>query len=47
LMSRNGVTSVGSVKEWLRQKTVDTRDDISAVCPCTDHRRRLMNRTRA
>jgi hypothetical protein len=33
LMSRNGVTSVGSVKEWLRQKTVDTRDDISAVCP--------------
>jgi hypothetical protein len=31
LMSRNGVTSVGSVKEWLRQKTVDTRDDISAV----------------
>jgi len=33
LMSRNGVTSVGSVKEWLRQKTIDTRDDISAVCP--------------
>jgi len=31
LMSRNGVTSVGSVKEWLRQKTVDTRDDISSV----------------
>jgi hypothetical protein len=31
LLSRNGVTSVGSVKEWLRQKTADTRDDISAV----------------
>lgn len=31
LLSRNGVTSVGSVKEWLRQKTKDTRDDISAV----------------
>jgi len=31
LMSRNGVTSVGSVKDWLRQKTIDTRDDISAV----------------
>lgn len=31
LMSRNGVTSVGSVKGWLRQKTIDTRDDISAV----------------
>jgi hypothetical protein len=32
LLSRNGVTSVGSVKDWLRQKTKDTRDDISAVC---------------
>lgn len=31
LLSRNGVTSVGSVKDWLRQKTEDTRDDIEAV----------------
>jgi hypothetical protein len=31
LLSRNGVTSVGSVKDWLRQKTKDTRDDISSV----------------
>jgi hypothetical protein len=31
LLSRNGVTSVGSVKQWLRQKTEDTRDDIDAV----------------
>lgn len=33
LLSRNGVTSVGSVKQWLKQKTEDTRDDIESVSP--------------
>lgn len=34
LLSRNGVTSVGSVKEWLRQTTEESRDDIDAVSSC-------------
>lgn len=31
LLSRNGVASVGSVKDWLRSKVADTRDEIDAV----------------
>jgi hypothetical protein len=31
LLSRNGVASVGSVKDWLRSKVADTKDEIAAV----------------
>jgi hypothetical protein len=30
-LSRNGVASVGSVKDWLRSKVADTKDEIAAV----------------
>ena len=30
LLSRNGVASVGSVKEWLRAKVTETRQDVEA-----------------
>lgn len=33
LLSRNGVTSLGSVKQWLKQRTEGSRDDIDAVSP--------------
>jgi hypothetical protein len=34
LLSRNGVASVGSVKEWLRAKVGETRQDVESVCRC-------------
>ncbi len=30
LLSRNGVASVGSVKEWLREKVAETRQDVES-----------------
>jgi hypothetical protein len=34
LLSRNGVASVGSVKDWLRAKVAETNQDIDSVSPC-------------
>jgi hypothetical protein len=31
LLSRNGVASVGNVKEWLRSKVAETRQDVESV----------------
>lgn len=32
LLSRNGVASVGNVKEWLKAKVAETRQDVESVC---------------
>lgn len=33
ILSRNGVASVGNVKEWLRGKVAETKQDIESVSP--------------
>lgn len=46
LLSRNGVASVGTVKEWLRAKVEETRQEINAVSLRTRRRNKLTGRIR-